>query len=223
MPEITVSAINCNSLNMSTTSSQSHKLKVYGITSLRSDIIFLSDTRLVSNQGISGLSALTASLLVNPYGAYIPYFNSSANKRGVGILLRKSCDFSVEQEERDTADNILLLRLKKKGSNLQFIMGAIYGPNGFEPRFFDDIRRLLATMGDFPIIIGGDWNCSLSCANRDANIDILNMANPPNLRHSKLLKTLCDDLLLSDPYRCKFPNRLEYTYIPSAVNKKKPL
>ncbi len=108
----------------------------------------------------------------------------------------------------------------QKGSNLQFIVGAIYGPNGFEPRFFDDIRRLLATMGDFPIIIGGDWNCSLSCANRDANIDILNMANPPNLRHSKLLKTLCDDLLLSDPYRCKFPNRLEYTYIPSAVNKK---
>jgi hypothetical protein len=82
----------------------------------------------VSNQGISALSALTASLLVNPYGAYIPHFNSSANKRGVGILLRKSCDFSVEQEERDTADNILLLRLKKKGSNLQFIVGAIYGP-----------------------------------------------------------------------------------------------
>jgi hypothetical protein len=134
MPEITVSAINCNSLNMSSTSSQTHKLKVYGRTSLRTDIILLSDTRLVSTQGVSGLSVLTASLLVNPYGAYIPYFNLTANKRGVGTLLRKSCDFSVEQEERDTAENILLLRLKKKGSNFQFIVGAIYGPNGFEPR-----------------------------------------------------------------------------------------
>ena len=46
------------------------------------------------------------------------------------------------------------------------------------------------------------------------------MTNPPNLRHSKLLKNLCDDLLLTDPYRCKYPNRLEYTYVPSAVNKK---
>ena len=205
---------------MSSTGSQTHKLKVYGITSLKTDIILLSDTRLVSNQGVSGLSILSTSLLINPYGAYTPYFNSSSNKRGVGILLRKSCDFSVEREERDGAENILLLRLKKKGSNFEFIVGAIYGPNGFEPRFFDDIRRLLAAMGDHPVILGGDWNCSGSCANRDANIDILNMTNLPNLRHSKLLKSLCDDLLLADPYRCKYPNRLEYTYIPSAVNKK---
>jgi exonuclease III len=205
---------------MSSTGSQTHKLKIYGITSLRSDIILLSDTRWVSNQGVSGLSILSTSLLVNPYGAYIPYFNSTRNKRGVGILLGKSCDFSVEKEERDGAENILLLRLKKKGSNFQFIVGAIYGPNGYEPRFFEDIRRLLATMGDFPVILAGLWNCSHSCANRDANIDILNMTNPPNLRHSKLLKSLCDDLLLADLYRCKYPNRLEYTYIPSAVNKK---
>ncbi len=126
----------------------------------------------------------------------------------------------MEQEERDVAENILLLLLKKKGSNFQFIVGAIYGPNGYEPRFFEDIRRFLAAMGDYPVILAGDWNCSHSCANRDANIDILNMTNPPNLRHSKLLKNLCDDLLLTDPYKCKYHNRLEYTYIPSAVNKK---
>jgi exonuclease III len=220
MPEITISSINCNSLNMSSTGSQTHKLKIYGITSLRSDIILLSDTRLDSSQGISGQSILTNSLLVNPYGAYTPHFNSTRNKRDVGILLRKSCDFSVEQEERDVAENSLLLRLKKKGSNFQFIVGAIYGPNGYDPRFFEDIRTSLAALGDHPVILAGDWNCSFSCANRDANIDILNMTNPPNLRHSKLLKSLCDDLLLTDPYRCKYPNRLEYTYIPSAVNKK---
>jgi exonuclease III len=220
MPEITISSINCNSLNMSSTGSQTHKLKIYGITSLRSDIILLSDTRLVSSQGISGQSILTNSLLVNPYGAYTPIFNSTRNKRGLGILLRKSCDFSVEQEERDVAENSLLIRLKKKGSNFQFIVGAVYGPNGYDPRFFEDIRTALAALGDYPVILAGDWNCSFSCANRDANIDILNMTNPPNLRHSKLLKNLCDDLLLTDPYRCKYPNRLEYTYVPSAVNKK---
>ncbi len=67
--------------------------------------------------------------------------------------MRKSCDFSVEQEERDVAENILLLRLKKKGSNFQFIDGAIYGPNGYEPRFFEDIRRFLAATGDYPVIL----------------------------------------------------------------------
>jgi exonuclease III len=46
------------------------------------------------------------------------------------------------------------------------------------------------------------------------------MANPPNLRHSNLLKTLCDDKLLTDPYRCRYPNRIDFTYTPSASVKK---
>jgi hypothetical protein len=51
IPEITISAVNCNSLNMSASSANLHKLKIYGITSLKSDIILLSDTRLANNPG----------------------------------------------------------------------------------------------------------------------------------------------------------------------------
>jgi hypothetical protein len=45
-PTITVSSINCNSLNMSNLGNINHKLKIYGITRLKSDIILLSDIRL---------------------------------------------------------------------------------------------------------------------------------------------------------------------------------
>jgi hypothetical protein len=45
------------------------------------------------------------------------------------------------------------------------------------------------------------------------------MRNPPNLRHSLLLKKLCEDLEMSDPYRVKFPNRKEFTYRPSVILK----
>jgi hypothetical protein len=45
------------------------------------------------------------------------------------------------------------------------------------------------------------------------------MRNPPNLRHSILLKKLCEDHEMSDPYRVKFPNRKEFTYRPSAILK----
>ncbi len=41
------------------------------------------------------------------------------------------------------------------------------------------------------------------------------MRSPPHIRHSQLLKKLCEDLELSDPYRVKFPNRREFTYRPS--------
>ncbi|MFN9999524.1 MAG: hypothetical protein ACK559_00210, partial [bacterium] len=46
------------------------------------------------------------------------------------------------------------------------------------------------------------------------------MANAPNLNHSKLLKKLCDDFELCDPFRTKFPNRLEFTYLPRNALKK---
>jgi hypothetical protein len=87
---------------MSAPSSNLHKLKIYGITSLKSDIILLSDTRLANNTGVLCLNVVTNSFLVNPYGAYTPIFNSTQNKRGVGILLRNACDFSVLQHPPGT-------------------------------------------------------------------------------------------------------------------------
>ena len=45
-PEISISSLNCNSLNMSTFSSVHQKQKIYAITKLKSDFILLSDIRL---------------------------------------------------------------------------------------------------------------------------------------------------------------------------------
>ncbi len=69
------------------------------------------------------------------------------------------------------------------------------------------------------IVIAGDWNCTVSCLNDANNIDILNMRSPPNVRHSVLLKKMCDDLDLSDPFRVKYPNRRDFSYQPSAILK----
>ncbi len=96
---------------------------------------------------------------------------------------------------------------------------AIYGPNRVQESFFTDIRSCLAQFNNRDIIIGGDWNTTVSCANDESNIDTLNMRNPPNLRHSLLLKKMCEELELSDPYRVKFQNRREFTYRPSVVLK----
>jgi hypothetical protein len=74
--------------------------------------------------------------------------------------------------------------------------------------------------GTAPVLLGGDWNCTVSCENARHNPDIVNMHNPPNEHHSELLKSLCDDLDLTDPYRVKFPNRIEFTFIPPSVIKK---
>jgi hypothetical protein len=73
LPRITLASINCNSLNTSTISSLHHKLKIYGITKLKSDIIFLSDIRLHGNN-TQLVKNLESTFLCNPYCQYEFFF-----------------------------------------------------------------------------------------------------------------------------------------------------
>ncbi len=57
--------------------------------------------------------------------------------------------------------------------------------------FINTISTTISNFGNYPVVIGGDWNCTISCEPSPSNIDTLNMQNPPNLRHSNLVKKLC--------------------------------
>jgi hypothetical protein len=67
--------------------------KIYGITKLRSDIILMSDTRLCNRNLVSAEDDIKKLFLNNPYGQYNAWFNSTQNKRGVGILIKKKSLF----------------------------------------------------------------------------------------------------------------------------------
>ncbi len=86
-PKITLSSINCNSLNISSMGSFNQKLKIYGIASLRTDIILMSDIRLCNAQGVSSSNEISQAFRINPYGSYTFLHNSHSNIRGVGILI----------------------------------------------------------------------------------------------------------------------------------------
>ncbi len=89
-----------------------------------------------------------------------------------------------------------------------------------QPAFFTTLKECISNFGEIPVVIGGDWNCTISCDPSQSNIDVLNMQNPPNLRNSNLLKKMCNDLHLSDPFRVKFPFRREFTYFSKDTTKK---
>jgi exonuclease III len=220
---LSVSSINCNSLNMSSTGSFNHKLKMYGITKLRTDIILLCDIRLSNTQNVPQSRNATLTFRTNRYGSYNFYYNSTKNKRGVGILLKKNSNFTVLDELRDREENTLLLRLRHEGTNTEFLVGSVYGPNKYDPEFFTNLRHLLRNVNDIPVILGGDWNCTGCSDPARSNPDVINMATISNKRHSDLLKTLCNDLSLSDPYRVKYPNKCEFSFTPSDPTKKKQI
>ena len=105
-------------------------------------------------------------------------------------MLNNRFDFSVLEREEDPEENYLLLRISLRGH--QAILGSIYGPNDLNPLFFDRLKRSIQKLGDLPIILGGDWNCTVFRDLVETNIDCLNMQRLPNLRHSELLDDLCN-------------------------------
>jgi hypothetical protein len=86
--KLTISTINCNSLNMSNSAKWNQTLKICGITKLKSEIILLSDTRISNKNMVSSEEDLKKHFLHNPYEKYNCSFNSTRNKRGVGILTK---------------------------------------------------------------------------------------------------------------------------------------
>ncbi len=142
VPLVSFSSINCNSLNMSNLGTDNHLLKIYGIASLNSDIIFLSDIRLGNATGTSNISAVNKSFRCNPYCAYRLIANSKLSKRGVGILIKNSISFSVLLEFRDEDDNILGLCIDIDGK--QISLCAVYGPNKTDENFFVKLHCVLS-------------------------------------------------------------------------------
>jgi len=121
------------------------------------------------------------------------------------------------QEERDEDDNFLLAKVVINEHTV--ILGSIYGPNNSDDRFFVRLNNSLARLGNYPIVLGGDWNTTFCSSPLAANIDVINMQNLPNPANSKSLNKLCRDFKLTDPYRILWPDRIDYTYIPRDVTK----
>jgi exonuclease III len=107
--------------------------------------------------------------------------------------------------------------LKLSINDSVLITGAIYGPNETDQNFFLRLKNDIESLGTRNVILGGDWNATPSCDEVQFNIDTLNMRNVPNMRHSEYIRDLCNDLDLIEPFRYKFPNKKEYTFIPRSV------
>jgi hypothetical protein len=183
-PNISISILNCNSLNMASANKQTRICKFYGIVSLKSDIIMLSDIRMCNKGGVSDLTFISNILAVNPYCAYNIYHQSRSISRGVGILVKKSLNLSCTGEERDqAADNYLLLRATI--CNTTVILGSTYGPNETNTNFFVNLKESIQRLGNHPCILGGDWNATYSCLPIASNIDVINMQALPNIANSK--------------------------------------
>jgi hypothetical protein len=109
---LSISAINVNSLNVSTLGKSNAKtyLKIEGVTGKKADIILLTDVR-VKDKGeeIKRLFGLTVN------GSYKLYLNSSKESRGVGIAIRRNIQHVMHNTYYGRGDEGHRNSIKKMG------------------------------------------------------------------------------------------------------------
>ena len=204
---------NVRSLNISTKNDITLQ-KIISVCNLKTDFIFLSDLRLNSIKQISATNDIAKKFF---FKGYKLFHNSPGPSRGTGILISKritDSNFTILSEISDPDGNYLLMQVKL--NNFKFILGSVYGPNhDDEIQFFDRLDSELRNLSD-PFIIGGDWNATLDLSRVNSNIDVINMHSIPSYRRSLAINDLCNSYNLVDPFRCLYPNKKDYTFIPSS-------
>jgi len=153
----TFSAINCNSLNMASSLQNIQVRKLYGIVKLRTDIIFLSDVRIKCKNLVSNSENIEKIFRINPYRSYNFFFNSSQNRRGVGILIANNVKFREIERVIDPDENFLLMRIEIAGNEI--IIGAVYGLNQTDKNFFMRLRDGLKKARGFSDLPGWGLEC----------------------------------------------------------------
>lgn len=135
--------------------------------------------------------------------AYHNTFNQK--KRGVSILFSKKVNLKVEREFRDKEGRVIILLVNLMGQNL--ILGNLYAPNIDDPDFFLHLKKIILDFGDFPVILGGDYNQVLDV--------FLDRSGSGVVRPSRTLdsvKALCKDLGLYDAWRLLNLTARDYTF-----------
>jgi exonuclease III len=206
---LTISAVNVNSLNVSTLDSSNSKtlLKIEGVTSKRTDVILLSDVR-AKNKGdeIQKLFNITLG------GSYKIYLNSTRESRGVGIAIKWNIAHEIKNMIMGRVDeNYLILDVIIKGRRMN--IGVVYGPNGNNPGFFRDIRRVLS-QNNYDFIIGGDFNTILSNEAGTENLDRIGEGRVPNVQNSRIINEWLTEGFAIDPFRALYLLQQEVSHIP---------
>ncbi len=181
-PRLRISAINGNSMNVSTLGTKNSRtyLKVEGITGKKSDVILMSDLRLKDKgEDIKKLMGMTRN------GSYKLYFNSSKESRGVGIAIKRNIKHEIVNRYVGEGDeNLLLLDITIKENRLT--LGVVYGPNNTNVEFFNNIERRINLWGN-KCIIGGDFNTVISQVNGNQNLDREGEGRIPNIQNSRVI------------------------------------
>ncbi len=207
--DLSISAINVNSLNVSTYKNGPCKTveKLVAITQRGCDVILISDCRI--GRGIDKIKKI---LLLGKSTSYDLITNSTRGDRGVCIAVSRSKNIEIVEEIRDRVhENYLLIRCKIDGKEM--LLGVVYGPNTNNVQFYRDLITIIEQR-NVPTIIGGDFNTVLDPNVGIENLDLEDRENIPQKENGRVLREWLERGNFCEPFRRKYPMANEMSFIP---------
>ena len=201
---MTFASANCRSLNSSSPLNLT-LAKINFLLQLKHDIYFLSELKLSSP---NRLTQIKTHLLMNKFGPYDIYCNSSSGSRGVAILIKKTTNLIIKEQVLDPNENFLILHAQR--SNYAITLCSVYAPCNQQISFLDNLFSSLSK-SNAPLVIGGDFNLSPSHAPPHLNPD-LESHQGGFLPASSHLHHLMDRLNLTDIFRDLNPVKREFSF-----------
>lgn len=149
------------------------------------------------------------------WGGRAFYAHGTSGSRGVAILLSPSSSAVVSEVHRDPEGRFLVLQATLGDWPVTLVN--VYAPTADHPdsqvTFLDDLEKLLQDIDSTNLMIGGDFNCCLDVSlDRFSRLDGPDVYAPTSSRASARLKSLMDELSLSDVWRLLHPGVRQFTF-----------
>ena len=182
MGEIKIFSYNCRGLNDTKKRSDVFNF----LKDRKADIFCLQDLHFTENM---------KKHLYNQWNAECFFSFYKSNARGVGILFKRNLDLKVHQSFVDENGNYIVLDLSVNSK--QFTLINVYGPNTDQPKFYENIFRLIDDINNNTFIWCGDFNLV-----QDIELDYDNYKSINNNKNSRsVLLNYIDQKRLFDPFR----------------------
>lgn len=99
------------------------------------------------------------------------------------------------------------MALKIKMIDTYVTLISIYGPNIDDPNFYNQLNEVLDEFQTATIIICGDWNLV-----QNQQLDTKFYVRNNNVKARAKVDTIKQEYDLCDPWRIRYPNKLQYTW-----------
>ena len=149
------------------------------------------------------------------WGGKILFCHRTAHSKGVCILLNPNSSFNFDVVQSDPQGRILISKLKIFEET--FFIVNIYAPTDYREQneFIKNLSEFLVRKMDTPrLIIAGDWNCTLSKADKSGGVVWKSTS------YRDAVSKLMNELNLIDIYRKLHPNTKYFTYESKTINLK---